>query len=38
MKTPISLVVMGLCYLKLFQRLHFDYIKIKAKEQLRLLE
>lgn len=35
---PFSLVVMKLCYLKLFQRLHFHYVKFKAEEQIRFLE
>lgn len=32
-----SLMIMGLCYLKVFQRLHFDYIKFKAEEHLKFL-
>lgn len=38
MKAPSLLVIMGLCNLKLFQRLHFDYVKFKAEEHLKFLE
>lgn len=36
-KAPSSLMIMRLCYLKVFQRLHFDYVKFKAEEHLKFL-
>lgn len=28
------LIIVGLCYLNVYQRLHFDYVKFKAEELL----
>lgn len=34
LKPPLTLIIVGLCYLNVYQRLHFDYVKFKAEELL----